>query len=265
MDKYLTFHDVKCYYADEGQGDVLLFVHGFCEDGTMWDAFKQPFLSRYRIITVDLPGYYRSELPNKELSIDIMAAYLLAVLDKEGIEKCTIIGHSMGGYAAMLFAKHNPSRLNKLVLFHSHVFADGDEKRANRQKTVTFMQKYGTSVFLKELYSTLFASTFAENNNELIDELWEHGKEYKAATIIQSQQAMMQRIDTTDVLRTLQVPVLFIVGKQDNSIPYEQSLQQSHIPATGMLEVLNEVGHMGIYEAKERTQEMLFKFLKLEV
>lgn len=263
MDKHLILGDASCYYSDEGQGEALVFLHGFCEDATMWDHFKQPFVDSHRVICVDLPGYYRSQLPSANYTMELLAEYVNAILTTENIDKATFVGHSMGGYVALALAAVYPFVVSKMVLFHSHAFADNDEKRLNRQKTITFIQNQGLEPFLKELYRNLFAPGYTQTHAAVVDSLVERGKTYNAETVINGLKGMMNRPNRAAVLKNMAVPVLFIVGQEDTAVPYETSLKQSYLPAVAMLEVLPDVGHMGMYEATEKTQQVLEKFITL--
>lgn len=265
MEQHILYKDTQCFYKTRGSGPAMLLIHGLCEDGDMWDDFAEPFTHEFTIITPDLPGFYRSELPKEELSVELMAEAIKAMLDAEGITRAIVIGHSMGGYVALALAERYPDLVTKLVLFHSHPFADSGEKRQNRQKTITFIQKHGTPLFLHEFYPNLFAPAFAEQHPQLIQQLVDRGMQYDVAGIIAAFEALIKRPDRSAVLRGLQVPVLFIIGKQDNAVPYRQSLQQAHLPQVAEVQVLTEVGHMGMYEAKEQCRQIVRNFMRLHI
>lgn len=265
MDQRILYRDVSCHYTDRGEGDVLLWVHGFCEDGSMWDGFADSFIDNYRVIVVDLPGYRNSQRPNERLSIELFADYLRTVLDHANVEKTTLIGHSMGGYSTLAFAERYPESIEKLVMFHSHPFADNDEKAINREKACKFIERNGPELFLRELYAGLFAEKHRSLYLDKVNTLLTQGMKYDPLTIVESQRAMIARPDRSAVLLNLKAPVLFIIGEQDTSIPYNQSLGQAHLPIVSQVEVLTEVGHVGMYEATEQCKGIIEQFLSLDI
>ena len=131
MIKEIDFKGKTLVYGIEGQGICLLFLHGFCEDRTMWNEFKKPFLENYCVLTPDLPGFGKFEAFEK-ISMSEMADYLNEILKEEKIDKIVLIGHSMGGYVSLAFAEKYQEKLNGFCLFHSHPFEDSEEKNANR-------------------------------------------------------------------------------------------------------------------------------------
>lgn len=265
MDQRILYRDVSCHYSDRGKGNVLLWVHGFCEDGSMWDGFADAYMDNYRVIVVDLPGYRNSKRTHEHLSIELFADYLRAVLDHAGVEMATVIGHSMGGYTALAFAERYPESIEKLVMFHSHPFADDDARKANREKACRFIEKNGPEYFLRELYTGMFADKHRSAYLGKIEDNVAQGMKYDPVTIVESQRAMIARPNRSDVLLNLAAPVLFIVGKLDSSIPYNQSMQQAHLPKVGMLKVLPNAGHVGMYEATEACKSIIEQFLSLDI
>ena len=150
-------------------------------------------------------------------------------------------------------------------MFHSHPFSDGEEKAANRKKACKFIEKNGPELFLRELYSGLFAEKHRSLYLDKVNTLLAQGMKYDPLTIVESQRAMIARPDRSDVLLNMNAPVLFIIGKQDTSIPYNQSLGQVHLPKVAQVEVFMEVGHVGMYEATEQCKCIIEQFLSLDI
>lgn len=265
MDKYFEYKDINAYYQDEGQGEVIMFIHGFCFDGAIWDEFKETLSKTHRLIIPDLPGYRNTELTQAPLTVEWMAGLVKAMLDKEGIEKVTFIGHSMGGYIGVAFAELFPERLSKLGLFHSHPFEDGTEKSVNRKKAIRFLQKHGGELFVKELFNDLFAAPFIKSEGKVVHYWRERATKYPAETLITSTEAMIRRKDRATILSGLDVPVLFIIGKEDGAIPLELSLKQTHLPDIAEICLLDDTGHMGMLEKPDETLKVIQEFVNLNV
>lgn len=126
---FITFQRKKIAYQLEGKGTPVVFVHGFCEDRTIWDEFKPEIVAAgYCVFTLDLPGFGESEIL-ENTSVEVMADVVNAVLVEAQLSKIVLIGHSLGGYVALAFAKKYAEKLLGLGLFHSHPYPDSEEKK----------------------------------------------------------------------------------------------------------------------------------------
>ncbi len=264
MDKTLLFQDTTCSYADEGNGaTTLVLIHGFSEDSSVWTDFRKHFSKNYRVLVPDLPGYGKSALPKQPLTIEWMADFVFAILEKEKIINPVIIGHSMGGYITLALAEKHPVLPQKIGLFHSHAFADDEEKKKGRQKGIEFVEKNGTRDFVNELVPNLFAEKFRAEHKATVERQKAYALKYSAETITAGLKAMILRPDRTHVLKTFKKPVLFLLGKEDKAIPYAKSVEQCQYPVISSVHILNGVGHMGMLEEPEKTLEIVEEFANL--
>jgi pimeloyl-ACP methyl ester carboxylesterase len=258
---WIDFRGKKVAYFEQGKGKTIVFLHGLCEDSSLWTEFIQE-LPQFHIIRVDLSGFGGSEiLP--ENSIDVMAESVKAVLDVLNVTECVLIGHSLGGYVSIAFAKHYPTYVKGLGLFHSHPYADTETRKIERRKSIQFIQKNGSILYVKQLIPSLFAELFATSNEFLMNSLIFKASKYPPAAIIGAHEAMLHRPDNAGVLRDAPYPVLFIIGKQDKVVPYKVSLEQTHLPAIADIHILAKVAHMGMYRAKAETLKIVRNFMQL--
>ena len=263
MDKTIQYQDVSGFYTDEGSGEVIVLVHGFCEDSSVWNDFKKHLAKKFRVIIPDLPGYRKSTLPKHSLTIEWMADFVHAIIAKESIRNPIIIGHSMGGYITLALTEKHSRLPQKIGLFHSHAFADDEEKKKGRQKGIEFVEKNGTQDFVHELVPNLFAEKFRKEQKATVERQKAYAQEYAPETITAGLQAMMLRPERTNALKTFRKPVLFILGKEDKAIPYGKSLEQCQYPAISSVHILENVGHMGMLEEPEKTLEIVEEFANL--
>ncbi|MDP1815475.1 MAG: alpha/beta hydrolase, partial [Leadbetterella sp.] len=117
--KSVTFRNKNISYSVDGQGDCLVLLHGFPMDSRVWDNSKPRFSEFYTVICIDLPGFGKSEMISDTHSMSLMAQAVNAVLTEENIEKCVMVGHSMGGYVALDFTNQFPEKLMGLIFLHS--------------------------------------------------------------------------------------------------------------------------------------------------
>lgn len=117
----------------------LVLLHGFCEDASLWQGISSA-LSDIPVLAIDLPGVAgQSDLPEHP-DMPTYAAAVRAVLDALEIEKCVLVGHSLGGYVALEFAAQAGERLAGLGLFHSHPFPDNEERKLARLRGIDMLQ-----------------------------------------------------------------------------------------------------------------------------
>jgi len=247
-------------YTDAGSGDTLVFLHGFAESKQLWTDFKKPLQSKFRTIALDLPGFGNNTTDVADYSMDAMADHVKQQLDKLGVKKCILIGHSMGGYVSMAFAEKYSAMLNGLCLFHSSALPDTDEKKENRNKTIEFVEKHGVEKFMQSFVEPLF---FADNREKLrskIDLMKKIGTATPKESIVGGLTAMRDRPDRTDVLRKVKFPVLFIFGKEDGAVTMDKALEQCHLPNNSMVYFLGQTGHMGMFERTYETRKAIEKF-----
>jgi pimeloyl-ACP methyl ester carboxylesterase len=266
-ENWLDFNQENIFYKKTGNGPIVVLIHGFAEDGTIWDK-QTDFLKNYfQLVIPDLPGSGRSEASqqlafgSRQLTIEDYADIINQVLDKEKISSCIIIGHSMGGYIALAFAEKHPDKLKAITLFHSTAFADNEEKKANRRKSIEFMRKHGAPEFVKQSSPNLFSEYTKSNHPEIINELISRYDNSNTAALVSYYESMIQRPDRTNVLQNFNKPIQFIIGEGDNAVPLEQSLRQCHLPKISYIHIPESTGHMGMWEATNEVNYFLLAFI----
>lgn len=151
--------------------------------------------------------------------------------------------------------------LTAFGLVHSTAFADSEEKKKNREKGITLMGEYGSYPFLKNTTPNLFGKKFKEAHFEKVDALIEAGAAFSTEALQQYYRAMMLRPDRTHVLKSNRLPVLFVTGTEDVAAPVEDVIRQVSLPNISYLYVLQETGHMGMWEAPEKMNQYLLAFI----
>ncbi|MBK7434166.1 MAG: alpha/beta hydrolase [Chitinophagaceae bacterium] len=159
-----TYQSASIHYRVIGQGKPVLLIHGFGEDGSVWDHQVEFLKEHYRLIIPDLPGSGRSELI-PDMSIEGMAEMIKNLMNHVAaeilptggdLEGAVLLGHSMGGYIALALVEKYPGLFSKFGLIHSSAFADSEEKRSARAKSISFIEEHGAYEFLKTSIPGLF-------------------------------------------------------------------------------------------------------------
>lgn len=240
-----------------GKGPTVLLIHGFGEDHHVWDLLTSALETEYSLIIPDLPGTGSSPAIS-DMSIDGLAETLLPLLPSEPI---AVIGHSMGGYIALAMLEKSPERLNSLGLFHSTSYADPEEKKANRRKSIEFIKQHGTFEFLKTSIPNLFSPLSKQKMQKEIDEFIAQQRNSLPETLVSYYEAMISRPDRRHLLKESQVPVLFLLGKYDVAVPFSDGLAQCHLPGISYIHILRRSGHMGMMEETETVKKALKNYL----
>nr|MBI1231848.1 alpha/beta fold hydrolase [Cytophagales bacterium] len=246
-------------YTDQGYGNPLILIHGFGEDKSMWDTFQKHLSSDYRVLCPDLPGFGESPLPDEKVTIEVVAEILATWISDLGLGNPVVIGHSLGGYVTLALAERPNFPMSGLGLFHSTAFADDLEKIAVRNRTVTFLNKYGTGPFVNSFLPQLFPADKQDQFSELIDRLLKQARTISPKTVIAYTEAMRDRPDRSNVMKEFTGEKMFIAGELDSAVPLENSRRHRQI-ATAYLE-LEQTGHMGMFEKPTETLDYIRTFL----
>ncbi len=258
----VEYHDTVLRYADLGYGNPVVLMHGYLESLDIWEGFTDELAKDYRVIAVDLPGHGRSGIYAAVDTMAVMADSVKHVLDFLGIHRVVVIGHSMGGYAALAFEEIYPEVTIGFGLFHSHALPDTEEKRLNRDREIALVRAGKKRQFI----DVNIPNAFAADNHKRLAERIEWARQIALATpdegIIHALEGMKARPDRRDVLKASTDPVFIIAGRKDYYIPfgvYEQTFNLA--PETEIL-VLEDSGHMGFVEEKEKSLQGVRSFLE---
>jgi pimeloyl-ACP methyl ester carboxylesterase len=259
-EKYLDYEGSPIYYRIIGSGKPVVFIHGFGEDGNVWNHQIEFLRSKFQLIIPDLPGSGKSGMID-DMSMEGMAEVINEILDQEKMSSCTMIGHSMGGYITLAYVEKYASSLNAFGLFHSTSYSDTEEKKATRRKGIEFINQHGAFEFLKTTSPNLFSPVSTNTMKKEIDAFITSLNYFTPEALIAYYEAMIQRPDRRALLKKSLVPVLFVIGQFDNAIPKNDLLQQTHIPDKAFIYILSQTGHMGMMEEKEKSNTILENFL----
>jgi pimeloyl-ACP methyl ester carboxylesterase len=234
---------------------IVVLLHGFGEDSSIWNDYATVLEKDYTVI---LPEYATlSHLKTMEDYADFVHDQLV----EKGVEKCAVIGHSMGGYIALAFAEKYPAMLTGFGLFHSTSFADSEEKKEARNKIIETIKKSGSAVFIRASTPTLYTEEFSKTHPDIIAKHIEYASQFPPEALIVGMGAIRDRPDRRSVLKALRVPVMFIIGEKDKSISPADSKSQIMMPKFFSSSILDNVAHMGMVEERDHCLAFLEKFL----
>jgi pimeloyl-ACP methyl ester carboxylesterase len=256
MEKVINYRNKQVAYEISGAGNVVVLLHGFLENLHVWGGILSYLTGKYQVIAIDLPGFGKSDVLNEIHSMGLMADVVKHVLKAELVKSCLLIGHSMGGYVGAAFAEKFPEMLTGLVFFHSHAAPDNEEGKRNRNRIIEVVKKDKKN-YIASFIPLLFAEENIARYQKKITQLQQISLETSEESVIAALGGMRDRKDHQSTLSTLNVPVMFIVGKQDSRVSMDKIIPQISLPQHSEVLILEGVGHMGFVEEPEKTMMAL--------
>ncbi|HAH57726.1 MAG: alpha/beta hydrolase [Lentimicrobium sp.] len=257
----LFYKNAPINYQAIGEGPAVVLIHGFLESLEIWKEFTEILSREFTVVSIDLPGHGRSGIAGDTHTIPMMADAILDVCNFLSIETFMICGHSMGGYVALELAARFPLRVSALVLFHSHAAPDDEKARENRDRTINIV-KLNHSGFIHQFIGELFAGSNREKLEPAIEKLRNRAASTSPKAIIAALEGMKQRRGALDFLTQTDIPVYFVIGREDSRMPYNKVMAQAMLCKHSETILLHDVGHMGFLEAPGRIFPAVQGFLR---
>jgi pimeloyl-ACP methyl ester carboxylesterase len=260
MPEIATAITSRLFYRKMGTGPVVVLLHGFPEDGTLWKHIWDQLAASFTVIIPDFPGSGDSALENNT-TIAQLAECVNAILEHENIDKAVIVGHSMGGYVALAFAAQYPDKVVGLSLVHSTPVADDEEKKIARKKSIDIIQKGGKTTFISQMVPNLFSAAYKNTHAAAMKAHVEHALDMGERSLVNFYNAMISREGHENMLKNINFPLQWVVGLEDNVIPYKKILPHLYQSRINFVSFYPECGHMSMVEAPQALASDLEKFI----
>lgn len=233
-----------------------VLIHGYGFDHRIWYPVELAF-EGHHVIYLSLPGFGMDSVTEPYTIAELANKYWRHINDvvKEPVH---LVGHSMGGYTCMEMLAQQPSKVASLVLVHSHVFADPAEKKEARTNSITDIKENGREAFVKKMIPSLFATQ--TGYEEIIRMLIERGMIYDDNAWAFGTHALRERKDHAATLQKAEIPVMMIMGENDNAVPVELAKRQAPLLPQANLRLYPNVGHMAMYEHPSKMIGDLIRF-----
>ena len=250
-----NLNGISYAYERSGKGTVVVLMHGFPLDHTIWNAIIPLLGKRADVIAPDLRGFGESSLPASGYGMNDLAADMVALLDQLKIEKTVIVGHSMGGYAALAFAHLYPHKVIGLGLIASQARADAPERKASRYTEAEALERDGVEQLARDMSAKLTADSHLQGKlKKLI--LRQPARGLAAAL-----RAMAERPDSLPFLAQFEFPVAIVHGLNDQMVPLERAREVKENVKMGTLLEVEGAGHMPMMEAPQATAAEILRLL----
>ena len=234
-------------YEISGSGkEHLVLLHGFMENLTIWEDMAVHLSEKFTLIKIDLPGHGLSKVYSEIHLMEFMASEVKKVTDSLNIGQFHLLGHSMGGYTTLAFTEKFPEVLKSITLFFSSYFADDEEKKDQRQKSLRIIKEA-----FPAYVNAGVPNLFNPNEKDFLEGKIDHAKDIALSTnndgVLAAVKGMIERTDKTSVLNNFAGKILVIAGKHDNAV--KTDLVLNHLPdQTNIKSYVLDCGHNGHWE-----------------
>ena len=262
----LDVDGLQVHYKETGPqaAPALLLMHGFGSSLQAWDDWSLKLEQKYRVIRLDLPGFgLTGASPANDYSEEKDLAILTHFADKLGLEKFSIIGHSMGGKMAWTLAASQPERVQALVLMAPDGFPEAKDfgTKPYEVPAVTGLIKYFLPKYLvRKSIEPAFAEADALSDarvNRYYDMLRAPG--VRAAILERSNQTIYT--DPVPRLKAIKAPTLLIWGEQDQMIPSTNAKSYANVLSNSTTVLVPKLGHLLQEEQPEKGLTAVMQFL----
>ncbi len=251
----ISIHGHEVRYFRAGDGPALLLVHGMAGSAATWKAVLPRLARDYTVIAPDLLGHGKSAKPRTDYSLGAFASGLRDLLVAQGIERATVVGHSLGGGIAMQMAYQHPERVERLVLVGS----------GGLGREVSPVLRFLTLPGAEYLMPLIFTSFSRDIGNRIsmllrrgglrapaLEESW---RAYVSLTEGENREAFVKTLRSVIDLKGQSVsahdrlylashmPTLLLWGARDQIIPVDHAYAAHEAMPGSHLEIFEESGH----------------------
>ena len=251
------------HIADSQRGDkCVVLLHGYLESMLVWDEFAALLKESVRVVTIDLPGHGVSMVTSQVHTMEYLAECVALAMEALGIERYSVVGHSMGGYVALAMVEKYASRLESIVLLSSTTSADSQEKCDRRRREIELIKAGKKNMLARLVPHAGFAPENVKRLKDYIEAIGELILMTEDEGVIAILGGMIERKSRGELLRQSGVPHMFIFGRHDYYIPVETAEEMIAADPTARVVWLEHSGHMGFYEEPELCAQAILEMVK---
>jgi pimeloyl-ACP methyl ester carboxylesterase len=254
-----TLDDIDLSSEDTGLGRPLVFLHGFPLSRSVWQKQIDAFRSSYRVIAPDLCGFGVSPTRFGATTMAQYAGDIHRLLEKLTTGPVVLVGHSMGGYVALAFARQFPEMLSGLVLVSTKAGQDTTEVAVGRRATADKVKAEGVHVVVDTMAPKMLSPR--NQDESLIGQVRGLMSSSHSVGVNGALLGMAERPDSTALLSQIVVPTLIITGTDDAIVPREESEKMAQGIRGSQLREIFPAGHLVAFEQPEEFNRVLKEWL----
>lgn len=253
---------IRLRVHDQGKGPALLLAHGMWCDQRMFDDMVAALGASRHTIRLDLRGHGQSQAPRRPWSVVDLARDMDNTLEAFSRERAVVVGHSLGGMAALHMALRCPHRLQGLVLIGTSAEAETVERQAQLNSLALTIRISGIRKWmLRFAAEAFFSADFRQRHPERIAQWCRGVQSMHRRALVQALQAVRQRPSVADRLKILKIPALVVCGANDAiAAPAHAQALTASIPGASLV-VLPDAGHALPFEKPRELAAIIDDFL----
>lgn len=258
VEKFIMAGDTPMHVVDSERGEkCVVLLHGYLESMVIWEEFVPLLTKDVRVVTLDIPGHGISLIQGEVHTMEYLAQCVAKTMEALGIERYSVVGHSMGGYVALAMLDNYSDRLESITLLSSFANADSEEKCDRRRREIELVKAGKKSMMARLVPHAGFAPQNTKRLKDWIADLEELIEITEDEGVIAILGGMIARKDRDEQLRQSTVPHAFILGRHDQYIPNDQAEEIERQHPEARIFWLEESGHMGFLEEPEKCAEAI--------
>ncbi|MDZ4822331.1 MAG: alpha/beta hydrolase [Flavobacteriales bacterium] len=235
----------------------VLLIHGFLENQSMWNSFVAGLGKEFEVLAPNLSGC----IPSTEPLISIREE--ASSLAQSVPENCFVIGHSMGGYVALEFAKQFPNKVSGLCLLHSTAAEDSPTKKQDRLRAIDAARSNKT-LYIRTAIASLFSEESKGKLSAKLEEMINDAIQLPVDSIVACIEAMRKRVEHVSFLRQRAFPLYYFLGEKDSRIPIQEMKNELKELPGSMFQIEQGIGHMGHLECPARCFDFIQRILRAD-
>jgi pimeloyl-ACP methyl ester carboxylesterase len=247
----------KIFYTECGQGQVILFIHGFMAAADEFKEVMQSLSKGYRLIAVDLIGFGRSEQAcDLDYSKQSMGNIIYKLMIKKGIGKFSVVGHSMGGEVALNLACNYQNNIHTLILVDSVGY-----KQIKRPTIPTFILEHVFKMYF--IQKTCYKFCFYDLKNykrEKFERIYSLNCKICGNTL-RAFSKSNDKIDICGRISKIEIPTLIIWGRYDRVVKLDSAYRFNKEITHSKLVIFEKSGHMPYSEEEEKFTRVITEFI----
>ena len=253
---------IRLFARERGAGFPIVLVHGMWSDHHAFDDVVAGMTGRYRTVCPDLRGHGRSETPAHDWTVVDLAHDLARTLDALAIDAAAVVGHSLGGMAALQLALRYPDRLRALVLLSTSAEAEKPERRSQLGLLSLTINMWGMNNWLAgRVAKGFFSDAYARRSPAKV-KAWRKGVlAMDKRALLQALEAVQNRPSVWDRLKDIALPALVMGTRKDPIADPARTAAMARELRNAQLVVLPGGGHALPMEHPRELTQALRQFL----
>ncbi len=248
-------------YHDQGSGVLLVFLHAFPLNRSMWVEQEQALSSRFRILTVDLRRHGESDAPLWHYTLDQAADDVIGLLDHLSIRQALFVGLSMGGYILFALYPKYADRVKGMVLADTRAQADTEEGRRARFEMAQIAYQQGAVAIADIMIPKLLSPDTIRMKPELVQRVRAMIEGNQVSGIAGDLMAMAERPDSIPLLQQITCPTQIIVGELDLPTFQEDAKLMADKISNARLTIIPGSAHLSNLEQPDQFNETIHTFV----